>query len=40
VIPDVNKIAVFNNGTWKGLKTKIPTGGQKLPISILGDKLL
>jgi hypothetical protein len=31
---------VFNKGTWNGLNTKIPKGGQLFPISILGDKLL
>lgn len=30
---------VFNNGIWKGLKGKIPQGGQKWPNSILGLKL-
>jgi len=40
VTPDVSKIAVFNRGTWNGLKIKIPIGGQILPNSIVGDKLL
>jgi len=31
---------VFNRGTWKGLNTWIPKGGQTLPISTLGDNLL
>jgi len=31
---------VFNRGTWKGLKTIIPNGGHRLPISTLGDSLL
>jgi len=31
---------VFNNGTWNGLNTLIPKGGQIEPISIFGDKLL
>ena len=36
----VNKIAVFNNGTWYGFNTSIPTGGQTAPNSTDGDKLL
>ena len=31
---------MFNKGTWNGLKTLIPKGGQIDPTSILGDKLL
>ena len=31
---------MFNKGTWNGLKTLIPKGGQTDPTSILGDKLL
>jgi len=38
-IPEVNKIIVFNNGILKGLKVKIPVGGQFKPNSIVGDKL-
>ena len=37
--PESNRITVFKRGTSKGLKTKIPTGGQIDPISITGDKL-
>lgn len=33
-------MAVFNKGIWKGLKIKIPMGGQILPSSIVGDRLL
>lgn len=40
VIPDVNKIIVFSKGIWKGLNVLIPIGGQFIPISIDGDKLL
>ena len=40
VAPEANKIAVFNKGIWKGLKGRIPVGGQQFPISIVGDNLL
>jgi hypothetical protein len=40
VTPEPSKIAVFKRGIWKGLKALIPIGGQRLPISTLGDKLL
>lgn len=40
VIPEDNKIAVFNKGISNGLKGKIPLGGHNIPISIDGDKLL
>ena len=40
LIPEDNKITVFNKGTWKGLNTLIPKGGQIEPISMLGDNLL
>jgi len=33
-------MAVFKRGTWKGLKIRIPIGGQVLPSSIEGDRLL
>lgn len=39
VTPDANKIIVFNKGIWKGLKGKIPQGGHKEPISIVGLNL-
>ena len=31
---------MFNNGTWNGLKTLMPKGGQTDPTSIFGDNLL
>jgi len=40
VAPEDNKIAVFNNGTSKGLKAWIPTGGQIAPISMAGPSEL
>lgn len=40
LIPDVNKIMVFNRGTSIGLKGLIPIGGQVLPISMDGEILL
>jgi len=40
VAPELNKIAVFNNGTEKGFRGSIPIGGHITPISIAGDKLL
>lgn len=40
VTPDANKIAVFKRGIWKGLKAIIPTGGQVIPNSIVGERLL
>lgn len=40
VTPDVKRIAVFNNGTWNGLKINTPKGGHMLPNSIVGDRLL
>lgn len=39
-IPEDNKIIVFNNGIWKGLNGRIPAGGQFIPNSIEGDRLL
>lgn len=38
--PEDNKIIVFKRGTLKGLKTSIPIGGQTLPNSMLGARLL
>jgi len=38
--PDDNNIAVFNNGTSNAFNGVIPTGGQTLPISIVGTKAL
>ena len=40
VAPEDNKIVVFNNGIWNGLKGWIPRGGQYIPTSIVGDSLL
>lgn len=36
VVPEHNKIRVFNKGTSIGLKTSIPFGGHIEPISIIG----
>jgi len=38
--PELNRIAVFNNGTSKAFNGVIPTGGHTLPISIVGTKAL
>lgn len=40
VTPEVNKIIVFNKGIWKGLNGIIFFGGQIIPNSIVGAKLL
>jgi len=40
VAPELNNIAVFNNGTPNGFKALIPFGGHITPISTEGDKLL
>jgi hypothetical protein len=40
VAPDVNRIAVFNNGTSNAFNGVIPTGGQTLPISTVGTNAL
>lgn len=37
--PEDTKIIVFNSGTWKGLKDKIPEGGHTPPNSTAGDNL-
>ena len=37
---EVNKIAVFNNGTSNALRGVIPIGGQTAPNSIVGDNEL
>ena len=39
-MPDERSTIVFNNGTIKGLKELIPTGGHTLPNSGAGDSLL
>ena len=39
-MPEEISTMVFNKGTWKGLNTLIPNGGQTDPTSILGDNLL
>jgi hypothetical protein len=38
--PDDKRTIVFSRGTWKGLKVARPVGGQTLPNSTVGDKLL
>ena len=40
LIPDEINTIVFNKGTWNGLNTLIPKGGQIEPTSILGERLL
>jgi hypothetical protein len=40
VAPELNKIAVFNNGTSNAFKGVIPTGGHTAPNSIFGTKAL
>jgi hypothetical protein len=40
VTPEERRIAVFNNGTWNGLKISILKGGQIFPTSIVGERLL
>lgn len=40
VIPEHNRIIVFNRGICIGLNVVIPIGGQNIPISIVGDNLL
>jgi hypothetical protein len=40
VIPEVNKIRVLRRGICTGLKGKIPLGGQIIPSSIVGERLL
>lgn len=37
--PEANRITVFNKGIWKGLKGKIPQGGQNEPNSTVGLNL-
>jgi hypothetical protein len=39
VTPQASRIAVFNNGTCRGLYGWIPAGGQVDPSSIVGDSL-
>jgi len=38
--PEDRRTIVFNKGTWKGLKAKIPKGGQRAPTSTVGVSLL
>jgi hypothetical protein len=38
--PEESKITVFNKGTPKGLKAKMPAGGHSLPSSTLTARLL
>ena len=40
VTPDDSRIEVFNSGICNGLNGKVPIGGHRDPISIVGDKLL
>lgn len=40
VAPELNNTTVFKSGIEKGFKGWIPNGGQLIPISILGAKLL
>lgn len=40
VIPEASKIIVFKRGTSKALKGEILKGGQTLPISTVGARLL
>lgn len=40
VTPELSRMAVFSKGIWNGLKAWIPIGGQALPISTAGAKLL
>jgi hypothetical protein len=40
VIPDLSRIAVLSSGIWKGAIAIMPSGGHKLPISMLGARLL
>jgi hypothetical protein len=40
VIPDLNRMAVLSNGIWNGAIAIMPSGGQRLPISMLGARLL
>lgn len=40
VIPEHNRIIVFNNGICIGLKVITPSGGHVIPISMVGDSLL
>lgn len=38
--PEARSTAVFKRGTWKGFKGSTPTGGQQLPNSGVGARLL
>jgi hypothetical protein len=38
-MPDVNNIHVFKKGMCQAFKVSIPSGGQQLPINMLGVKL-
>jgi hypothetical protein len=40
VIPDANRVAVFNSGILSGLSGLIPVGGQQQPSSGVGANLL
>lgn len=38
--PEASRTVVFRRGTWKGLRGSIPVGGQHVPNSAVGAKLL
>ena len=40
VAPEDRRIVVLSKGIWNGLKGWIPKGGQYIPTSIVGDRLL
>jgi len=40
LIPEDKRITVFRRGTWNGFRDKVPNGGQEIPISMLGARLL
>lgn len=40
VTPEARRIVVFNRGIWKGLNGDTPVGGQIMPISGVGARLL
>ena len=40
VIPDLSSVSVFSKGMAVGFKASMPSGGQFVPISIVGANLL
>ena len=40
VAPEDKRMVVLSSGIWNGLKGWIPKGGQYIPISIVGERLL